>query len=404
MRLAWVYAITTFMGCQLLNSFAADWHTHLSAIEPDPMTGTSKAVISDSLSLVHTTQILPFDLEGKIIGRDAFGQMHQALALLFEAISPLGCDSTSVAKLNIYISRANDIPMVRLALAQTFTQTNKPAVSFVVTALSEKGALVAIDAVVVPRLQVGATAPMPEPKVPSAFQASGIRPASRHVRGPLVYVSGMADTNTLPQATRITLGKLMSAIGRLGLGKSDVLQLKAFFQPMSEAAIVQKAIVDFFESNAPPTVFVEWISPAPNPPIEIELVAAGKPTNQSDSVVFLTPPRTTSTKVFSRVARVNHGKIVFISGLYGMKAQNPGEEVHEIFQSLGEILPKTGSDFEHLVKATYYVSDDLTGEKLNEIRPQFYNPSRPPAASKARVRGVAEQGRTVSIDMIAVTK
>jgi enamine deaminase RidA (YjgF/YER057c/UK114 family) len=67
-------------------------------------------------------------------------------------------------------------------------------------------------------------------------------------------------------------------------------------------------------------------------------------------------------------------------------------------------LESSGSDFEHLVKATYYVSDDLAGNKLNDIRPQFFNPLRPPAASKAKVRGVGVPDKTVTLDMIAVTK
>jgi enamine deaminase RidA (YjgF/YER057c/UK114 family) len=242
--------------------------------------------------------------------------------------------------------------------------------------------------------------------MPGEIERNGSNAAAVPSSGPLIYVSGMADTNGLPEATRITLGKLMSAIGHLGLGKSDLVQLKAFFQPMSEVAVVRKVIVDFFQSNAPPMVFVEWTSPAPNPPIEIELVAAGKAieANESDSVEFLTPPGTTSTKVFSRVAKVNRGKLIYISGLYGVKARDADAEVREIFQSLGNILESSGSDFEHLVKATYYVSDDLAGNKLNDIRPQFFNPLRPPAASKAKVRGVGVPDKTVTLDMIAVTK
>jgi len=119
--------------------------------------------------------------------------------------------------------------------------------------------------------------------------------------------------------------------------------------------------------------------PAPNPPIKIELIAAAKPdsTNQSESVIFLTPPGTNSTKVFSRVAKVNHGKLIYISGLFGMNAHDGEREVREIFESLGKILHSTGSDFEHLVKATYYVSEDLAGNKLNVVRAEFFNPLRP---------------------------
>jgi len=241
---------------------------------------------------------------------------------------------------------------------------------------------------------------------PPGYQDREINPAAVSPPRPLIYISGMADTNGLADATRITLGKLMTALAHLGLTKSDVIQLKTFFQPMSQAAVVRKAIVDFYGGNAPPTVFVEWSSPAPNPPIEIELIAAGKAdsTNDSESVVFLTPPGTTSTKVFSRVAKINHGEIIFISGLYGMSAHDGEGEVRELFQSLDKILKRTGSDFEHLVKATYYVTDDIAGNKLNEIRPEFFNPLRPPAASKAKVRGVGVPGKTVMLDMIAVTK
>ena len=246
--------------------------------------------------------------------------------------------------------------------------------TFVVTGLPNPAALVAIDAVAVPELKM--EAPKAARTVfPAGQYDRGIRPA----RGTwtAVYVSGMADTNELPEATRLTLGKLMSAIGHLGLSQSDIVQLKAFFQPMSEAASVRAAIVDFFQSNAPPTVFVEWSSPAPGPPIEIELIAAAKPdlTNGNESVDFITPLGTTSTKVFSRVAKVNRGKLIFISGSYGMNAHDGEGEVREIFQSLAKILQVTGSDFEHLVKATYYVSDDLAGSKLNDIRPVFQSTS-----------------------------
>jgi enamine deaminase RidA (YjgF/YER057c/UK114 family) len=397
--------IAIAFGFLQLNLNGAVRETHLTYLEPEPATGTSKAVITDSLSLIHTSQILPFDAPGQIISRDAVVQSGRVLAVILEILSTLNSGYGSIIKLNIYIRNTNDIPLIQRVLAQTFKGTNKPAVTFVVTALPHLNALVAMDAVGVPRLQT-------DPRIPRPILLGGppydteINPATGPANGPFIYVSGMADTNSLPVATRQTLGKLMSAIGHSGLGKSDVLQLKAFFQPMSEAGVVRKAIVDFFGSNAPPTVFVEWISPAPNPPIEIELIVAGKPsaTNEKESVVFLTPPGTTSTKVFSRVAKVNRGKLIYVSGLYGMNAHDGEEEVEGIFKSLGAILKKMDSDFEHLVKATYYVTDDLAGNKLNEIRPKYFNPVRPPAASKAKVRGVAVEGKTVMVDMIAVTK
>ena len=62
-----------------------------------------------------------------------------------------------------------------------------------------------------------------------------------------------------------------------------------------------------------------------------------------------------------------------------------------------------GGDFRHLVKATYYVSDDPASRALNELRPRHYDPARPPAASKAMVAGVGAPGRAITLDMIAVS-
>jgi enamine deaminase RidA (YjgF/YER057c/UK114 family) len=63
-----------------------------------------------------------------------------------------------------------------------------------------------------------------------------------------------------------------------------------------------------------------------------------------------------------------------------------------------------GTDLDHLVKATYYVTDEETSSRLDVIRPKFYSPNRPPAASRAMVAGVGFPERSVTIDMIAVTR
>jgi len=172
---------------------------------------------------------------------------------------------------------------------------------------------------------------------------------------------------------------------------------------MSEVGTVRQEITNFFTGKAPPTVFVEWISPSPNPPIEIELIARGRKdqSQERNALSFLTPPGTTSTKVFSRVVRVDRGKQVYVSAVYG-NPRGGSAEVREIFGSLGSVLRKAGSDFDHLAKATYYVTDEEASNQLNLIRPEFYPPQRPPAASKAKVRGVGREGGTVTLDMIAV--
>jgi enamine deaminase RidA (YjgF/YER057c/UK114 family) len=67
------------------------------------------------------------------------------------------------------------------------------------------------------------------------------------------------------------------------------------------------------------------------------------------------------------------------------------------------VVKKAGGDFEHLAKATYYPSADATSNALNQIRPDFYNPKRPPAASKAPVEHTGDADSQLTMDLIAVT-
>ena len=77
-------------------------------------------------------------------------------------------------------------------------------------------------------------------------------------------------------------------------------------------------------------------------------------------------------------------------------------QVTGIFTDLGRLLGKCGSDLRHLVKATYYVATPEASKALDEFRPRFYDPRRPPAASKAKVAGTGRAGRELTLDMIAV--
>jgi enamine deaminase RidA (YjgF/YER057c/UK114 family) len=109
----------------------------------------------------------------------------------------------------------------------------------------------------------------------------------------------------------------------------------------------------------------------------------------------------TASPIFSRVARINHGKRVYTSGLTGA-GKDGAAEVKDVFAQLGAILKKHGSDFRHLAKATYYVANDDVSKQLNLLRPDYYDPKRPPAASKAPVRGTGRKGSGLVLDMIAV--
>ncbi|WP_406694911.1 RidA family protein [Singulisphaera sp. Ch08] len=368
-------------------------------IAPDDSAGTSSAVIVPSaLNLAHTAQFLPLDERGSIVGPErAAEQAAVVLDRLEAALKEVGSGLDRVVKVNVYAARTDVLPAFRTAFSARMKGQARPALTVVVGVLAHPEALVAIDA-------IAETPETTRPLTPApAGQRSGaalaILPA-----GARVYVSGQAEPNTdLALATRETLKSLGKTLAYLGLDKTHVVQLKAFMEPMSAAAVVEREMTTFFGTGSvPPLAYVEWRS-GPTVPIEIELIAKAGPRTELAAVEALTPTGMKASPVFSKVVRVNRGDLVYLSGLYGLPQTKGTEQVETIFKTLEKLLAETGTDFRHLAKATYYVTDDEASRALNDLRPKYYDPKIPPAASKAIVPGVGADGKTVTLDMIGVT-
>ena len=378
----------------------------LKFLDPSEATGTSTAVIVGPSHLAHTAQLLPVDATGKIIGlKDGPLQIERVLDNLQTALTTVGSDFNRLVKINAVVTRQETVAEVQKAFSKHFIDT-KPAVSFVVVEhLAHPDALVAMDAVATTSKAPG-KAGVTRITSGSLYRSPN---GSAHVAilpgGPKIYVSGQAEPGTLGTATRKTLESLRATLKQLDLDESRIVQLKAFMQPMAALEDVEAEMVRFFDPQpVPPLVFVEWDSKAP---IEIELIAAAQEAdsaNAPDTVEYLTPPGLKASPVYSRVARINRGNTIYISGLYGAGSLTPESQLREIFTALDYLTEKTGSDMRHLVKATYYVADDESDRKLNDLRPKYFDPTRPPAASKARITGAGLEKTSVTLDMIAVSQ
>lgn len=369
------------------------------SIAPDDSTRTSLAVIVPSATnLAHTAQFLPLDERGSIIGPGrADEQATVVLDRLETALKAAGSGLDQVVKINVYAARADVLPAFRTAFKARMTGQARPVLTVVVGALAHPEALVAIDAVAVTSETARPLAPAP------AGQRSGAALAILPV-GAKVYISGQAEPSTdLAEATRGTLKSLGKTLAYLGLDKSHVVQLKAFMEPMSAAAVVEREMIAFFGAGAvPPLAYVEWRSSS-TVPIEIELIAKAGPRTDLAAVESITPTGMKESPVFSKVVRVNRGDLVYIAGLYGPQKSKGTEQVEAIFETLKKLLAETGSHFRHLAKATYYVTDEEASRALNDLRPKYYDSKLPPAASKAIVPGTGVEGTTVTLDMIGVT-
>ncbi len=353
--------------------------------------GLSAAVVVEDSTLVHTSQLLP----KRAAGASKAEQLTQVLNRLDEVLAANKLPRGRVVKLNVYVADAATRDFVKQELVGWFGRDSLPAVSYVATSLP-RGAKVALDAVL-------ASNPKHAGDLPTYGFLNGSKTHADWSVAPLgdvVYVSGQAEQGGLAKATRATLDSLLRTIRHMKLQRKQILELKCFMQPIDQVAIVDGEIKRFFgDAVVPPVSHVEWISGSRS--IEIELVVFAPPQDTTETVTYSAPPWLKTSPVYSRVARIHGDHRIYVSGLYSEHGGDGAAQVRDIFRSLEQTLTAARSDLKHLAKATYYVSNDDTSAQLNAIRPSIYDPKRPPAASKAKVRDVAAADRGITIDMIA---
>ncbi|MBB5439950.1 enamine deaminase RidA (YjgF/YER057c/UK114 family) [Pedobacter sp. AK017] len=383
------------------SSYADKSNTVVKHIGAAKATGGASAVVVNEVALAHTSQFLPVDKTGQLLGKnDPKKQLDQVFENIGGALKAAGSSLDQIVKINICIADAGLMPEVKRYLGSRFSAGKKPAVSFVSGVLVHPDALIGMDVIAVAPSAATKVKYLQPANLWSAKQQASVAilPA-----GGVVYVSGQAAQGKIAEATRETLKQLEATLHHLGLKKEDIVQLKSFICPATDIRIVEQEMADFFAGmTIPPTVYVDWLST--NPVVEIELIAAApkslqKPGKQID---FITPPGMTASPVYAKVTRVNYGKKVYFSSLYGENATHAKAEVAEIYTSLEKIAKQSGTDLNHLAKATYYVANDSTSNELNAIRPKYYKADSPPAASKAKVKGVGLKDKGICIDMIGV--
>jgi enamine deaminase RidA (YjgF/YER057c/UK114 family) len=220
--------------------------------------------------------------------------------------------------------------------------------------------------------------------------------------GDIAYLSGHPEGFSLTQlpATQ-SMERLMKTLNQLNLGPEHVVQVKVFLNPITASEDVLREVRSFFPDQlTPPIVFVEWLASLP---IEIEMIAQLPPSDGTQkSLEYFDPPEFRPSNTFSRVALMRANRQIYIPGLYAKEPSRGQPQADLLFGQLEEILKRTGSDMRHLVKATYYVSDDDAARWVDRTRPKIFDPRRPPAASKVMVHGVGHSRRTMTVDMIAV--
>lgn len=329
-------------------------------------------VVAKSTALARTTQLLP---------KDTTSLQTQVLSLQ-EQLAELRADypSNELVQLNLYVSGIDALVELQRTLMPSFA-SQPPALTVVETDLPGEAAM-ALDALFT---------------ISGTDDVQWLPKLTLQPAGNTVYISGQAEkADDLRTATRKTYEGLMRTLEFLKLRPQAVISIKAFCAPMTDAETVVQVTREFFPDNTPALSLVEWRSSLP---IEIEMVVSNAGAEVKEPVEYLTPPWMTKSPVYSRIARVGNVPVLYVSGFYS--SGSPEEQVRGLFRLLTEVCQQAGTDLRHLAKATYYVSADDVSRAHNELRPEYYDPERPPAASKAMVAGIARTGSTITMDMIA---
>jgi enamine deaminase RidA (YjgF/YER057c/UK114 family) len=371
----------------------------------DAPAGMSQAVIVQNSPLVHTRQLLPVDTAGKLVGEGSADlQIEQVLNNLEAVLKDSGSGLNRLVRLNVYAISPATVTRVRELLGKRLDPAVRPAITSVLTPMPRRNVLVALDAVAA-AADSGKSVALK--RCEAVAGEKGCADAAILPCGGVAYLSGQPDEAELTEfATTRSMSNLMKTLAYLKLSPAQVVQIKVFLRPITSADEVLREVQQFFPGQAtPPVVFVEWLAAVP---IEIEMIAALPPSGTvpldqaAEDLTFVTPPEYRPSIVFSKVALVRAPRQIYISGQYARAPSRGEPQSKYVFGQLQEILSQTGSDMRHLAKATYYVSDHDAARWVDRTRPAVLDPDRPPAASKVMVHAVGMEGRTMTIDIIAV--
>ncbi|MCA0458423.1 MAG: RidA family protein [Chloroflexi bacterium] len=123
---------------------------------------------------------------------------------------------------------------------------------------------------------------------------------------------------------------------------------------------------------------------------------------------FISPPEIAPANGYTHVVEVTNSKMIFISGQVPLDlagnlvgADNLLEQTQQVFKNLQSALTAAGTDFNHVVKFTYFLLDISQIPVVRTVRDQYINTAQPPASSAVEVRKLFREGILIEVEAIA---
>ena len=116
---------------------------------------------------------------------------------------------------------------------------------------------------------------------------------------------------------------------------------------------------------------------------------------------------------FTHVTVGASARLVFVSGqvAYGEDGAvvGPGDlaaQTHQVFVNLSRALESAGSDFEHVLKLTFFVKNisEEAVATIRQVRKTFLVSSRLPASTMVGVAGLAKEALLLEVEAYAMQR
>lgn len=129
----------------------------------------------------------------------------------------------------------------------------------------------------------------------------------------------------------------------------------------------------------------------------------------SRTVKFVNPPTLPRPAGYSHLVESTGGRTVYISGQVALDSagnlvgkDDLRGQARQVFLNLRAALEAVGTNFDSVVKLTYYLLDISQIGTVREVRDQFVNTTHPPASSAVEVRRLVRDEFLIEVDAVAV--
>ncbi|WP_339906191.1 RidA family protein, partial [uncultured Cyclobacterium sp.] len=220
-------------------------------IEPDEESGTSMATVAEDVPLAFTNQVFPMDDNGNLSApNDLKVQVNQVMNNLESALKAGDSDLSKLLRLKVYLQKEEHSKPVREFIKELLPEGAFPAITLIVANQAREQVLVSMDGIAVAPMTSVTSRGVNLPFSNGHYEKTNRAPVAVLPAGRKQFIAGQAEPGKdLLEASDKTMQNLFATLAYLGASASDVVQVKAFINPIEDAAAVEEVIAAFFRGQ-----------------------------------------------------------------------------------------------------------------------------------------------------------